>query len=267
MNFRALDACVGPADDHKNGNVYGKDVDLQTVDRVLVRTMPAGSLEQIIYRMDVLHSLAAAGVPVLNPPRALEAAIDKYLSLSRIAAAGLPVPSTRVSESAASALVSFEELGGDVVTKPLFGSEGQRLCRMTHPSDAAEHFRQLEEAGEVIYQQMFVDHPGWDFRVLVVGEEVVGSMKRTAADGWITNVARGGRAERTILPVEAHDLALRATRAVGAEVAGVDLVPDRHGNLWVLEANAVPGWRALGNVEDRDFAALILRYLIDRSPN
>ena len=87
--------------------------------------MPPGSLEQVVFRMDALHRLAAAGVPVLNPPRAVEAAVDKYLTLALLAAAGLPVPSTWTGQSAAEALAAFEELGGDVVVKPLFGSEGR----------------------------------------------------------------------------------------------------------------------------------------------
>ena len=61
-------------------------------DGVLVRMMPPGSLEQVVFRMDALHRIAAAGIPVLNPPRAVEAAVDKYLTLSLLERAGIPVP-------------------------------------------------------------------------------------------------------------------------------------------------------------------------------
>src|SRR5262245_30488733 len=105
-------------------------VDLASVDRVLVRTMPAGSLEQVVFRMDVLHRLMAAGVPVLNPPRALETAVDKYLACWRMEAAGLPVPPTVACEKADEALTAMEALGGDVVVKPLFGSEGKGITRV-----------------------------------------------------------------------------------------------------------------------------------------
>src|SRR6476469_6449750 len=74
-------------------------VDLRSMDGVLVRMMPPGTLEQVVFRMDALHRLTALGVPVLNPPGAIEAAVDKYLALARLEAAGLPVPPTWTGES------------------------------------------------------------------------------------------------------------------------------------------------------------------------
>ena len=264
VEFPDLRAAIGSGI-RPRGRLLAGGIDLERADVVLVRTMPAGSLEQVVYRMDALHWLESRSIPVVNPPRALETAIDKYLSLSRLAAAGLPVPPTAVSENTARALEAFEELGGDVVLKPLFGSEGRDLSRISRREEAAERFRRLEEEGAVIYQQKFIDHRGWDLRVLVLGDEVAGSMKRRVEDGWITNIARGGRAERHGISAEARTLAIEASRAVGARVAGVDLLPDRSGDLRVLEVNAVPGWRALGKVCRRDFARDILTYLVEQS--
>src|SRR3954453_2566915 len=95
-------------------------IDLARVDGVLVRMMPPGSLEQVVFRMDALHRVAATGVPVLNPPRAVGAAVDKYLTLALLAGGGIPVPPTWGGESGSEALSAFEELGGDIVVKPLF---------------------------------------------------------------------------------------------------------------------------------------------------
>src|SRR5262245_60286722 len=102
-------------------------------DAVVVRTMPPGSLEQVVFRMDVLHRLEARGTIVLNPPRALETCIDKYLASARLSAAGLPVPPTVVCQDADSAIAAFTSLGGDVVVKPLFGSEGRGMVRVSDP--------------------------------------------------------------------------------------------------------------------------------------
>src|SRR5215467_12144789 len=88
-------------------------------DAVVVRTMPPGSLEQVVFRMDVLHRLQSRGVRVLNPPAAVEACVDKYLASARLAAAGLRVPPTVVCQHADAALEAFTALGGDVVVKPL----------------------------------------------------------------------------------------------------------------------------------------------------
>lgn len=232
-------------------------------DAVLVRTMPAGSLEQVVFRMDALHTAAAAGVRVLNPPRAVETCVDKYLTTARLATAGLPTPETHVSQDADAALTGFEQLGGDVVVKPLFGSEGRGMVRLTDRETAWRTFHALDRTGQVIYQQRFVRHPGWDLRAFVLGGRVLAGMRRTARGDWRTNVAQGGTAEAVELDAAAVALAVRATAAVGCPVAGVDLLPGPGGDLTVIEVNAVPGWRALAAVTGRDIAADVVRFLAE----
>ncbi len=240
-------------------------IDLGAVAGVLVRMMPPGSLEQVVFRMDALHRLAGAGVPVLNPPRAVEAAVDKYLALALMASDGLPVPATWAGESADDALAAFDAMGGDVVVKPLFGSEGRGLMRVSDRELASRTFRTLERLGAVLYVQRHVRNPGHDVRVFVLGGAILGAFRRHAAAGeWRTNVAVGGRPEGCALDAGAETLALRAARAVGASMAGVDLLPDLDsGDYQVLEVNAVPGWKALGATTGVDVAAAVLAHLRD----
>jgi ribosomal protein S6--L-glutamate ligase len=215
--------------------------------------------------MDALHQVAAAGIPVLNPPRAVEAAVDKYLTLALLARAGIPVPPTWAGETSSEALNALEDLGGDVVVKPLFGSEGRGLVRISDRELAWRTLHALERMGAVLYLQRVIRHPGYDLRVFVLRGSVLGSMRRHAPPGeWRTNVSLGGRAEPFRIDGEAERLALEAARAVGAEMAGIDLIPDLdRGRLIVLEVNAVPGWRALARVTGIDVAAAILTALID----
>jgi tetrahydromethanopterin:alpha-L-glutamate ligase len=240
-------------------------LDLTLADGVLVRMMPPGSLEQVVFRMDALQRLSALGVPVLNPPRAVEAAVDKYLTLALLDAAGIPVPPTWAGESATEALAAFDMLGRDVAVKPLFGSEGRGLLRVGDKELAWRAFHAIERMGAVLYLQRIVRHPGHDLRVFVLQGSVVGIMRRHAAPGeWRTNVSVGGRAETCELDPEAERLALGAARAIGAVMAGVDLIFDLdRGELVVLEVNAVPGWRALARVTGIDVASAILSALRD----
>ena len=150
-------------------------------DAVVVRTMPPGSLEQVVFRMDVLHVLEARGVHVLNPPRALETCVDKYLASARLAAAGLPTPATVLCQDAETAFAAFEKLGGDVVVKPLFGSEGRGIVRVSAPDLAYRTCRALEVTRSVFYLQEFVAHGGRDIRAFVVGGRLVAAMVRRAA--------------------------------------------------------------------------------------
>lgn len=234
---------------------------LSTFDAVMVRTMPPGSLEQVVFRMDLLHRFEAAGKPVLNAPRALEVCIDKYLASARLAAAGLLVPPTRVCQDAETAMEAFEHLGRDVVVKPLFGSEGRGMLRIEDIDLAWRTFRTLERTGTVLYLQRFIRHPGWDLRGFVVGGKIIAAMRRHARTGWRTNVAQGGRAEAVSLTAEEEALVLRSAEAVGAAVAGVDLLPGPDGEKYVLEVNAVPGWRAIAPVTRVDVAAAVIHYL------
>jgi ribosomal protein S6--L-glutamate ligase len=256
--FRSLQSTI-------SGNavsVRAEGVELTRVDRVLVRTMPPGSLEQVVFRMDALARVEAAGVPVLNPPRAVEVAVDKYLATARLQAAGLPVPATVSCEAADAAMAAYEALGGDVVVKPIFGSEGRGIFRVSDPDLALRAFRALERIDAVVYLQEFVPHEGADLRAMVVGERMIAAMRRRSTSDWRTNVARGSAAEPIELTDQECSLALKAARAVGAPLAGVDLLPARDGTTYVLEVNAVPGWKALAEATGCDVAGEVLDYLV-----
>jgi RimK family alpha-L-glutamate ligase len=159
------------------------------------------------------------------------------------------------------AMLAFERLGGDVVLKPLFGAEGRGMCRITDPETAWRTFRVLEQTAQVMYLQQFVRHPGWDYRAFVLGGHVLAAMRRVAGADWRTNVAQGGTAERVTLSVEEERLALRAAEAVSCPIAGVDLLPGPDGELFVIEVNAVPGWKALGPTCGVDVAKEVVRFL------
>ena len=238
------------------------DVPAKSIPRetLIVRTMPAGSLEQIIFRMDCLHAAIAAGTRVLNPPRALETCVDKFLATARLSEAGLPVPRTICTQTASAAMGAFADLGGDVVVKPIFGSEGRGMVRLTDPEVAWRTFRAIELTGGVLYLQEFIRHPGWDIRAFVLGGKVIAAMKRFGHGDWRTNVAQGGSTEHCELAAAQIELALASARATGAVVAGVDLMCDESGRWVVIEVNAVPGWKSLAATCGIDVASAIIRF-------
>ncbi len=239
------------------------DAPLIEFDRAIIRTMPAGSLEQVVFRMDVMHAFQASGRPVFNPPRAIETCVDKYLTNVRLLQAGLPVPPTVVCQRADDALLAFEELGRDVVVKPLFGAEGRGMVRISDRELAWRTFHAIEQTRGVLYVQKFIPHPGWDVRVLVMNGRVIAAMKRTGQGDWRTNVAQGGRAERHLCSHEEMALAVRATVATGAVIAGVDLMQNEKGEWYVIEVNAVPGWKALAVASGCDIARSIVGYVME----
>lgn len=230
---------------------------LQPGDVAIVRSMSRGTLESIVFRMDVLATLEQQGVLVYNPAKSLELAIDKYLTLSRLAAAGFSVPATHVSQTVDQALVGFKQLGGDVVVKPLFGSEGRGLIRVSDHDHAARVFHSLAVLDSVIYQQQFIPHGGKDIRVLVIGQKRW-AIERQQTQDWRTNLARGGHAQPIALSGDRQQLAVQACRSLGLLCAGVDLVHDpTTGQDYVLEVNGIPGWNGVAQAHNADIAAEI----------
>ena len=140
------------------------------------------------------------------------------------------------------------------------------MVRVSDPEMAWRTFRTLERTQSVLYLQQFIHHPGWDLRVFVLGGRVLTAMRRYSNGDWRTNVAQGGRAEAVSLTAEEERLTIAAARAVGAVVAGVDLLPRPDGGYYVLEINAVPGWRALARATGIDVAVEIIQSLTSHDP-
>jgi RimK family alpha-L-glutamate ligase len=233
-------------------------VRLDALDLLIVRGLPRGSLEQVIFRMDALHVLAEQGVRCVNHPRAIERTIDKSWAGAALGLAGVPTPPTIVCERREDAMRAFEQLGGDVVVKPLFGAMGNGIARVEDPDVAHRVFGALELERAVYYLQRTIAPAGRrNVRVLVVAGEVAGAMERVA-DSWRANVARGARPRAVALTAAEAALALAAAAAVEADVAGVDLLVAPDGEVAVLEVNGIPGWQALQSVCERDLTELVV---------
>jgi ribosomal protein S6--L-glutamate ligase len=184
------------------------------------------------------------------------------VTTSRLHEAGLRTPATIVCQGVEAAMEAFDALGRDCVLKPVFGGEGRGLVRITDVDLAWRAARQLEQQQAVQYWQRFIDHPGHDLRVFVLGDEVLGMRRRHESD-WRTNLARGAVAEPLAVDEELATLARRAAACVGAPVAGVDFLPDKAGKLYVIEVNAVPGWRGLAAATGIDVARRVLDFALE----
>ena len=106
---------------HKPDASVGETNIRKDLSALITRPIGRGSLEEIVFRMDLLHRLERLGMLIINPPLSIERSVDKYCALALLEEHGLPVPRTAVTESHQEALKCFHELGEDVVMKPLFG--------------------------------------------------------------------------------------------------------------------------------------------------
>lgn len=233
--------------------------ELDRADVVLPRIIPAGSLEQIVFRMDALHRLSERGIRVVNPARAIERTVDKFWTSALLEQCSLPTPETIVCESAEEAMAAFRAMG-DVIVKPLFGSMGLGMVRVADEEMAYRVVQTIETIRGVFYLQRTIEHDGRDVRVFVLGGRVLAAIERRA-QGWRTNIARGAVGRPIALSEEWAGMALRAAAAVGAEYAGVDLLPARDGTVYVLEVNGVPGWEGLQQATGIDVAGALVDHI------
>jgi RimK family alpha-L-glutamate ligase len=254
LRFQGLSARVG-----FKCKVASAGLSVDELDALIVRPLGPGSLDECLLRVDMLHTLSRGGLLVVNSPSAIERCIDKYFTLSFLAERGVKVPRTVVTESVEEALAAFDELGGDVVCKPLFGSRGMGVTRLTDRDVALRVFRALAFINHAIYIQEFIPHGTRDIRAFVIGGRVAASMYREASS-WKTNVAQGARPVAFKPSVEVAELAVKAAGLMGCEVAGVDLLEGKDG-YYVIEVNSQPGWRGLQSVTKVRIADLIVDHV------
>jgi RimK family alpha-L-glutamate ligase len=228
---------------------------------VLVRTIPAGSLEQIIFRMDAFHRLESLGVRVVNSASAIERTVDKYYTSFLLSDAGIPTPRTLVTEDFDTALDFCREMK-DAVVKPIFGSEGKGMVRVSDEETAYRVLRAWELSGYVYYIQEYLPHFQEDVRAFVVGAEVVAAMRRRGA-GWRTNFSQGAKVESVELRAAMEELALETARLIGLDYAGVDLMQAENGRTYVLEINGIPGWRGLQQTTSQSIAGRIVDHVLN----
>jgi len=242
-------------------------------DAVFVRGIAGGSFEQVTLRLGILHALRECGVPVYNDARAIERSVDKSMTSFLLNLRGVPTPPTWAGESTAFAqrvLMREAAAGRKLVLKPLFGSQGKGLKRLgaRRRDGSLAPLPPLRSRGQVAYLQRYVDigRPGFDWRVLVIGGRAVAAMRRVGGKGWIHNFAQGATCEAAELAPPLADIAVRATRALDLDYAGVDLIPDpsADGSPLVLEVNGVAAWRGLQSVTERDIAVALVDDLLDR---
>ncbi|MDE2485556.1 MAG: RimK family alpha-L-glutamate ligase, partial [candidate division NC10 bacterium] len=157
------------------------------------------------------------------------------------------------------AMAAFQALG-DVIVKPLFGAGGRGMVRVSDADVAYRVFRALALTRSIFYIQEFVPHGDYDLRGLVIGDRVVAAMRRRS-DGWRHNVSQGARPEPHVMDDDAAGLCLQASRLLGTDYAGIDLLQTSHGYT-VVEVNSIPGWSGLQRTTEIEIAQAIADHLL-----
>ncbi len=243
LDFSELIASIGDDLIFRSG-----DADLLDLDCLVVRDLGRRGAVDVSFRFEVLQYLMQKGIPVINSPEAIARAANKFATSRALHDRGVPTPKTIVTaspEEAEEALRNF----GEAVSKPLFGYKGRDILLLKSGalSDLVR-LRSIVQDQGLVYLQEFVateNDSARDIRAFVVDGKTLGAIFRIAPPGqWISNLARGGRAEACPLTSELEGLAEKSARAIGATYCGVDLLETHHG-LSVIEVNGTPSGKGI----------------------
>ncbi len=237
-------------------------------DAVFVRGVPGGSLQEVVFYLDILHALKIMGIPVYNDGHAVEKSVDKGMTSFLLKNAGINTPLTWVLRDRTEALaIAEQELkqGYQLISKPIFGSQGEGVRRLEKMTDLFW----LTSSNGIYYLQRFVDCEGEgysDIRVFVIFGVAIAAMRRRGTS-WLNNVARGAKCEIVELDPLLSGIAINATQALSMDYAGVDVIKDKDGQYSVIEVNSIPAWKGLESVCDLNVAELLASDLIGRCLN
>lgn len=228
------------------------------VDVVLERCIQHGTA---LYALAVLEGWC---IPTVNTYETAEVCGNKLLTTMRLVREKVPTPKTRIAFTPESALEAIEEIGYPAVMKPLIGSWG-RLVSKVNDREAAEAIVEHKDVlgnylHSIYYVQEYVAKPGRDIRAFVVGGETICAIYRYA-EHWITNTARGGRAENCPVTPELNDICVKAAKAVGGGVLAIDVL-ERDGELLVNEINYTMEFRNSIDTTGVNIPAKMIDYVL-----
>ncbi len=232
---------------------------------VFVRGVPGGTLQQVIARLDILHILQMLGVKVVNSGRAIERSVDKAMTSFLLHQAGIATPATWLCESRQQAHQIIQQQiqqGQAVVIKPLFGSQGNGIRRIS--SGDALPLPMDSYVDGLFYLQRYINsgEGAWhDYRVFVIANQAIAAMTRHGTH-WINNVAQGARVT-PFHDTQVMHLAEQAAKALQMDYCGVDIIRDQTGQLYVLEINGIPAWKGLQGVTEVDIAGELVKRLFE----
>lgn len=247
------------ADDRQIGLNLGNPGIWQKFDVVLERSL---SYKNGLYTTQVLN---AWGIPTVNMAGVAATCGDKMATSSALIQAGVPQPQVWLAFTAEAALEIMDEVGYPVILKPVIGSWGRLLAKINDRESAEAILEHKQTLGSfhhsVFYIQEYIHKPGRDIRSFVIGDQTVCAIYRSSGH-WITNTARGGKAEVCPVTPEIHDISLRAAQAVGGGVLAVDILEDPDRGYLINEVNHTMEFHTTVPLTGVDIPGMIVDYAL-----
>ena len=236
----------------------GRD-EVTDFDLCFLRSFGPGSTEQATRRISMMEHMEVAGIKGINSTYPFRRSRDKYATQYTLQAAGIPIPKTFTTESLARAYEHTQKMI-PIIYKPILSSMGRGSMKFDDTDLAYNAYKMLDRLYHPLIIQGYIENPGRDIRVFVIGDECIGAVYKYIPEGqWKSNVAQGGKMVEDEMPPEVIELGFKAARAMGLDYCGVDIMESSEGPV-VIEVNAAPGWQGLNEATGKDVAELVVRY-------
>ncbi len=231
----------------------------QEYDVVLERSL---SYKNGLYATQVLN---AWGIPTVNMAHVAATCGDKLATSTALTQAGVPQPRVWVAFTSEAALEIMETVGYPVVLKPVIGSWGRLLAKINDREAAEAILEHKETLGSyqhsVFYIQEYIQKPGRDIRSFVIGDQTVCAIYRSS-EHWITNTARGGKADVCPVTPEINDISVRAAQAVGGGVVAIDILEDPNRGYLINEVNHTMEFHSTVPLPGVDLPGMLIDYAV-----
>ena len=235
--------------------------EIPKVDNILVRFIPGGTLEEIVFYLNILKILESMNIRVINDAGSIERTVDKLYTSYLLNQNNINTPKTFVMRGSESSSRFIKNYNFDslLIYKPLFGSQGDNI-RLIRGSD---DFNKLDNATNIYYFQEYLENiPNYDYRVLVINNKDDTNVFYMTRHGetFINNVSKGATCTREELDDEIIEMAIRSSRLLNINFCGVDIIRYKN-KYYVIEVNSIPAWKGLQEVESKQISDYIINLL------
>jgi len=257
LNHLVDSACISDISITLNNNeaiLENKGERLPKIDNIIVRFIPGGTLEEIVFYLNILKILESMNVRVVNNSSSIESTVDKLYTSYLLNDNNINCPKTYVmrGHEAASEFISNYHYESKLIYKPLFGSQGDNIRLIEGSSDLDK----LDNQTNIYYFQEYLENrPNYDYRVLVINNnnDIKYFYMTRYGDTFVNNFSKGAKCVRENLNEEVIELAIKSSRLLNIDFCGVDII-EHNQKYYVIEVNSIPAWRGLQKVESTNIS-------------
>ena len=252
LNHSVDSACISDISIILNNNeaiLENKGERLPKIDNIIVRFIPGGTLEEIVFYLNILKILESMNVRVVNNASSIESTVDKLYTSYLLNNNNINCPKTYVmrGQEAASKFISNYHYESKLIYKPLFGSQGDNIRLIEGSSDLDK----LDNQTNIYYFQEYLENrPNYDYRVLVINNKnnIKYFYMTRYGDTFVNNFSKGAKCVRENLNEEVIELAIKSSKLLNIDFCGVDII-EHNQKYYVIEVNSIPAWKGLQKVE------------------